>query len=181
MFNADKTKYMIFSYRELLHLTNIKIGSATIEETNNIKFLGIIFNKRHTFKHHADVIARKISKSVGILFKLPKYLPLEIIKTLYYSLMNPFLLYGIEVWHGTYANTTNKIFILHKKACWAIHNLHINTHTTEYFKNAKILKLTDLMNRKSLNICSYVSILMRIFYRIVLVFRITLQRTIINS
>ena len=29
--NADKTKYMIFSYRKLLHLTYIKIGSATIE------------------------------------------------------------------------------------------------------------------------------------------------------
>ena len=26
--NADKIKYMIFSYRKLLHLTNIKIGSA---------------------------------------------------------------------------------------------------------------------------------------------------------
>ena len=38
--NADKTKYMIFSYGRLLHLTNIKIGSATIEETNNLKILG---------------------------------------------------------------------------------------------------------------------------------------------
>ena len=73
--NADKTKYMIFSYRKLLHLTNIKIGSATIEETNNIQFLRIIFDKHLAFKHHVDVIARKLSKSVGILFKLSKYLP----------------------------------------------------------------------------------------------------------
>ena len=29
--NADKTKYMIFSYRKLLHLRYIKIGSETIE------------------------------------------------------------------------------------------------------------------------------------------------------
>ena len=90
------------------------------------------------------MIARKIPKYVGILCKLSKYLPLEIIKTLYYSLINPFLLYGIEVWHGTYANITNKIFILQKKACRTIHNLPFNTHTTEYFKNANILKLTDL-------------------------------------
>ena len=68
----------------------------------------------------------------------------EIIKTLYYPLINSFLLYGIEVWHGTYANITNKIFILQNKACRDIHNLPFNTHTTEYFKNAKILKLTDL-------------------------------------
>ena len=95
--NADKTKYMIFSNRKLLHLRNIKIGSATIEETNNIKFLGIIFDKHLTFKNHVGVVAQKISKSVGISFKLSKYLSLEIIKTLYYSLINPFLLYGIEV------------------------------------------------------------------------------------
>ena len=73
---ADTTKYMIFSYRKLSDLTNIKIGSATIEKTNNIKFLGIFFDKHLTFKNHVDVIARKISKSVGILFKLSKYLPL---------------------------------------------------------------------------------------------------------
>ena len=61
------------------------------------------------------MIAPKISTSVGILFKLSKHLRLEIIKTLYYSLINPFLQYGIEVWHGTYANITNKIFILQKR------------------------------------------------------------------
>ena len=51
-------KYMIFSYRKLLHLTSIKIGSATREETNNIKFLEIIFDKQLIFKKHVDVIAR---------------------------------------------------------------------------------------------------------------------------
>ena len=59
--NADETKYMIFSHRKLLHLTNIKIGFATIEESNNIKFLGILFDKHLTFKNHEDVIAGKIS------------------------------------------------------------------------------------------------------------------------
>ena len=58
--------------------------------------------------------------------------------------VNPFLQYGIKVWHGTYANIANKIFILEKKACRAIHNLPFNTHTTECFKNAKKLELTDL-------------------------------------
>ena len=55
--NADKTKYMIFSYRKLLHLTNIKMDLQTIEETNNIKFGGIIFDKHLTFKNLVDVIA----------------------------------------------------------------------------------------------------------------------------
>ena len=77
-----------------------------------------------------------------MLLKLSKYLPLELIQTLYYSLSNQFLLYGIEVCHDSYANITNKIFILEKKDCWDIHNLPFNTHTTEYFKNSKFLKRT---------------------------------------
>ena len=73
------TKYMIFSYRKQIHLSNVKILSATIEG-NNIKFLRIYFYKHLTFKNHVDIIARKISKSVSILFKLSKYLPLATIK-----------------------------------------------------------------------------------------------------
>ena len=107
-------KIFDLSYRKLLHLTNIKIGSTTIEETN-IKFLGMIFDKHLSSKNNVDVIARIISKSVSILFKLSKYLPLEIIKILHYSHQYFFLLYGIEICHGTYANIKNKIFFLQKK------------------------------------------------------------------
>ena len=70
---------VIISYKQLLFLTNIKFGSATIEETNNIEFWGIIFDKHLIFKNHVDVTARIISKSVSILCKLSKYLPLETI------------------------------------------------------------------------------------------------------
>ena len=66
---------MIFSNRKLLNL-NTKIGSTNIGETNNIKFLGIIFDKHLSFKNRVDVIPQKMSKSVGILYKLSKYLPL---------------------------------------------------------------------------------------------------------
>ena len=125
-------------------MTNHPPSPETAEETN-IKFLGIIFDKHLTFKNHVEVIVWKVSKSVGILFILSKYLSLKIIKTLYYSLTNPFLQYGIEVWHGTYANITNNIFILQKKSTNAIHNLPFNTHTTEYFKNAKNYKTNRSM------------------------------------
>ena len=144
--------------------------------------MGIIFDKYLTFKDHVDVVARKISNSEGTLFKLSKYLPLEIIKTLYYSLINPFLICGIEVWHGTYANITNKIFILQKKACRAIHNLPFNTHTTEYIKNAKKLKLTDLYESQiSKHMFKCLNLNAIIFYRNILKFIITLVGIIINS
>ena len=99
-----------------------------------------MFDKSLTFKNYVDGIARKISKFVGILFKLFTYLPLAIMETLYYTLINQVLLYGIKVWHDAHANITNKIFILQRKVSRAIHNLPFNTHTTEYFKNSNIFK-----------------------------------------
>ena len=55
------TTYMIFSYRNRLHLTNINIWAETVMETNNIIFFEIIFDKHLTFKNNMGVIARKIS------------------------------------------------------------------------------------------------------------------------
>ena len=102
-----------------------------------------LYDKHLTFKHHVDVISRKISKSVGILFKLSKYLPLEILKTLYYSSIH-FYYTELKFWHGTYVNITNKIFILQKRPAGpSIICLSILTQPNT-LKIAKMLKLTYL-------------------------------------
>lgn len=62
---------------------------------------------------------------------------------IYSSIIHPYLTYGIEAWHGTFKNHTNKIFILQKKAIRAINNLDFNSHTNEYFILNQILKLED--------------------------------------
>ena len=85
----------------------------------------------------------KVAKSIELLHKLKHFLPETILKTLYTSLIHPYLSYGIEAWHGTYQNYTPKIFILPKKALLAINNLANNEHTNVYFKCNKIHKLSD--------------------------------------
>ena len=85
----------------------------------------------------------KDAKSIGLLYKLNRFLPETILKTLYTSLIDPYLSYGIEACHGTYQNNTSKIFVLQKKAIRVINNLAYNEHTKKYFKCNKILKLSD--------------------------------------
>ena len=88
-------------------------------------------------------MSMKVAKSIGLLYKLNRFLPETILETLYTSLIHPYLSYGIEAWHGTYQNNTSKIFVLQKKAIRAINNLAYNDHTNAYFKCNKILKLSD--------------------------------------
>ena len=88
-------------------------------------------------------MSMKVEKPIGLLYKLNRFLPETIIKTLYTSLIHPYLSYGIEAWHRTYQNNTSKIFVLQKKAIRAINNPAYNEHTNAYFKCNKILKLSD--------------------------------------
>ena len=88
-------------------------------------------------------MSMKVAKSIVLLYKLNRFLPEAILKTLNTSLIHPYLSYGIEAWHGTYQNNTSKIFVVQKKAIRAINNLAYNEHTNAFFKCNKILKLSD--------------------------------------
>ena len=148
--NKDKTKYILFSYNKKIKLPKIKIGNNIISETTVTKFLGIHIDKNLTFKSHISEISLKLSKTIGLLYKLNKFLPINILKIIYQSIFQPYLNYGIEAWHATVKNHTNKIFILQKKAIRAINNLDYNEHTNEYFKSNHLLKLDNQFQLQTL-------------------------------
>jgi len=142
--NAEKTKYIVFSYGGSKILPRIQIGDEEINRTDEIKFLGIIIDEHLTFRAHVNYICSKISKSVGILYKLSKFLPVRILTTLYYTLIHPYISYGIESYFATCGSITDRVVIIQKKAIRAIHNLPYREHTSSYFKSSNILKVEDL-------------------------------------
>ena len=110
--NVDKCKYIIFSYGRKTDLPPLKFGSGTILQTSNYKFLGITLDQNLNFREHVNTIKSKLSKSVGVLFKLNKFLPPNILKLLYDTLIKPYLTYGIEAWFSAPNFLTDKIFIM---------------------------------------------------------------------
>ena len=99
--NADKTKYMLFSYYKNVNFPDINVGNNTINETSVTKFLGIHIDKKLNFVDHITGMSMKVAKSIGLLYEQNHFLPETILKTLYTSLVHPYLSYGIEAWHGT--------------------------------------------------------------------------------
>ena len=141
--NAGKTKYMLFSHNKNFNFQDIRVGNNKMNETCVTKFLGIDHDKKFNFVNHITEMSIKVAKSIGLLYNVYRFLPETILKTLYTSLIHPYLSSGVEAWHGTYQNNTSKIFVLQKKAIRAINNLAYNEHTNAYFKCNKILKLSD--------------------------------------
>ena len=123
---------------------NIKIDNTTVEYVENFNFLGIIIDNKLNWKAQTDSIAKKLSKTIGIINKLKHYLPLYTLKTIYDSLINSSLNYGILCW----GFKQNRIFQLQKKAIRTITRSKYNAHTEPLFKKLNILKVNDIQIRK---------------------------------
>ena len=69
-----------------------------------------------SWKYHVSNISKKISRSIGIMYKLRPFLPLNVLKNVYCSLVYSHIVYAIEVWGSAFKTEMDKILILQKKA-----------------------------------------------------------------
>ena len=70
--------------------------------------------------------------------------PLTLLRSLYYTMVQPYLTYGIILWGPTYRCHLKQVSILQKKAIRCINKSYYNAHTEPLFIRNKILKLDDL-------------------------------------
>ena len=77
--------------------------------------------------------------------KLRHFVSIEICVSLYYSLIYPFLTYGVNAWGNTYTSSLEPLFILQKKAIRLITFSDYNAHTNPLFQKLKVLKFFDVI------------------------------------
>ena len=65
------------------HVT-ILINKETVDEVKHIKYLGILIDSQSTFKYHLDELNKKVSRAIGILYKLRPFVTLKILCNIYY-------------------------------------------------------------------------------------------------
>ena len=82
----------------------------------------------------------KITRTVGVMKKVKRHAPLSVLKTLYQSLVNSRLCYGIRCW----GHACSKLITTQKKAIRVMTNSKTNSHTSPLFKHNKILKVEDM-------------------------------------
>ena len=97
--NFKKTNFMIIGSKQK-KIGKIQIGN--IEQTQYIKYLGMYIDKHITWEQQIKHVKAKISKNTGIINKLRYYLDLNTLKQLYYTLIYPFINYGLMSWANTY-------------------------------------------------------------------------------
>ena len=95
------------------------------------KFLGMYIDNCLKWDKHIQKMKQKISQSMYTIIRARSILTRENLMTLYYSMVYPYLSYGIALWGGSYKVHTSQ---LAKENYQNYQNVPINSHTTLLFK-----------------------------------------------
>ena len=87
--NIKQSNFMIFRPRQKRQTLDIKVylSNQEIHLVNETVFLGVVLDEHLTWLPRINNVTRKISKSIGIIYKASFCLPQQALKTLYYSLV----------------------------------------------------------------------------------------------
>ena len=90
-----KTNFMLItSSRKKVTPINI----LNFEQKACIKYLGVYIDQHLNWKDQITHVKNKVSKNIGILYKLRHYVSIHVLKQLYYTLIYPYLNYAVAVW-----------------------------------------------------------------------------------
>ena len=100
--NTAKTKFMLFhNYQKTIDeddIPHLTINDTIIERMTEFNFLGLTINEFMNWNSHASKISNKISRTLGVMNRLKRYLPLSAMKLMYCSLILSHLQFAITSW-----------------------------------------------------------------------------------
>ena len=142
--NTDKTYCMLMSnVTNTLPTDSINILEESLSLVLETKFLGLTLDHKLKFDKHIKCICTKISKSIGVLFKLREVVPLYCLKTIFYSLIHPYILYCLPVFAATSRVHLQPLVVLQKRAIRLINGAGYLDTTDPLFYASGILKIED--------------------------------------
>ena len=148
--NSSKTKFMVFATKSPLYKSiDIKLtieGNLEIEKVNEYKYLGLIIDSDLTWKSHVRYLKTKLSKTIGILFKLRHLVPQETLILVFHSLFLSHLQYGILCWARCSPTIIKPLIILMNKAMRCIYFCAPRDHIEKFLVKNNILNVNDMFN-----------------------------------
>ena len=142
--NLQKTNFMLFSNRISELPGEITFDNTVLTGVSTCKFLGVFIDNKLSWKTHIDNLCTVISRNIGVINKLKFFLPSRTLLTLYHTMIEPYINYGVLAWGSAIETKLSKILLLQKKALRIISNKNYRDHTDILFFEKKILKINDV-------------------------------------
>ena len=140
--NLNKTFYLYIPMSKIITEPLFKIGSHVVKRTKEFKYLGLIIDDKLTFRSHILHVTRKVNYINSIINSLKIFLPIFILKKIYYALVQPHINLHINVWGGSTASALNPLRVALNRIIRNMCRMPIST--CDKYKHLNILPLTQL-------------------------------------
>ena len=141
--NVEKTHYIQFRAGNTpSYDINIDCDNNLITSVDNIKFLGIHLQDSIKWNCHIEHILPKLSSACYIMRNIRQIMPINTLKTVYYSYFNAIITYGLPFWGNSPHST--KIFIMQKRIIRIMTGTKNRVSCRNLFKKLGILPLASL-------------------------------------
>ena len=109
-----------------------------------MKYLGVLIDSNLSWRYHIDYISSKINKGVGIITRLRHFVPRSTLLTIYHSLIEQYISYGLIAWGQAANSSLNKILTLQKRALLLMYFSDRRAHAIPLFVRSGVLALNML-------------------------------------
>jgi hypothetical protein len=165
--SAEKTKYINFTLKNSFNFVdNIKykctlclsrhttcnLKCATVNQTKIIKYLGLQVDEELGWKFHLNKLKDKINMALRYFYFLRELSNSQVLRMLYFALIQSRLEYGIVFWGNTYESYTKPIYLQQKHALRLILYKRKCEPSRPLFIDQKIFSLKYLYVYKVLNL-----------------------------
>jgi hypothetical protein len=161
LINVKKTKYMIFSRTKNRDFPDFspKLNNIPIERKQVVRFLGVLVDDKLAWNHHVIALKAKMSRYIGIMYKLRSILPPKARAFIFNSLVQSHLNYCSLIWGSTCKSNIDSLFTTQKKAMRATMPGYVNyyykdgqlpTHTKPCFTSLRVLTVHNVILKNML-------------------------------
>ena len=140
----QKKKYITASNQAL----QPSIREEHIEVICNSKYLGVQIDENLTWKNQIKSVTEKASRAIGFLKYAKNFLPEEIVKTLYTSIVEPHFQYCCSVWGCCNSTDILQLQRLQNRAARIVTNSHFDAPSKPLIQSLGWKTIEELINRQ---------------------------------
>ena len=143
--NTSKTELLIFRHpnKPINYDLKIKLQGKRLLPSNYVKYLGILIDPHLNWSYHTDLLASKLSRTIGMLSKIRHFVSNITLRNIYFGIFSSILMYGAQIWGQVHNSHINRIIRLQNKAIRIINFANYQEPTANLFNNSKVLKFKD--------------------------------------
>lgn len=155
--NVNKTKIIHFHdfRKQLERRLTVSLNGAIVEEVRDFCYLGVYLDSNLNWKRHVDYLCEKLSRIVGIFYRIRDEVPLYILRRMYFALVHSHLMYMVTLWGNAPITYLKRLQSLQNRIFKLMYRLPVLTPTLTLFQD-HVKNILPVKGLQVLSICKFV-------------------------